>query len=898
MFEAPHLDVSIPGEVRQQLVEAGRLADPFVDQNFLDQISLEANHWWYGRTFDRPTWDGGSIWLVFEGIDCRSEVFLNGRRLGGFEGMYAGPAFDISKDLRDHNELMVHVLPAETHPELAEAFWRRGVMFEEDLAPQHRYLKPPMLSGSNGFPPRVITAGIWLPVRLERRGALDLMDVWITCDHLSDDQRSARVTVHIQAHGDGERVLRLRWRDPAGRVRLERQIECVLCEGRVDLSLEVEDPLLWWPNGHGPQHRYNLEASLDDGPVFSRPIALRKACWVPTPGTDKRLTLEVNGKPIYAGGASWAGGDRTLRCDPEAYRWYLSALRDANTTFMRVWGGLPREPRFFYDLCETFGILITQDFQLANYANNPDVLSRIDPSIYERQVRQALHDLRGYGCIVGWIAGNELRADEVAGSSLSPVIDRAERAVVELDPDPDRVWRRSSYELGSGWTDEYGHYGRRQPQTDTVTEILDAEPGFAIEYFAGPHHAVLAHDPQQVSKFLPEAVVQWPPPSWLHLRRINGAPWNQGFVEGSLPIDVHPGTAAPYRDWPDLAYWSQAFAAANIEAILGNWRARGGAHAGSNLWHSHDQYPTLSWGLLDFEGAPKAMYYAMKRGLSPVRVAIKYTRPQRDVRDPLRGWVRVINDSDRPLVGHAVHLHFYDHDLREVMRVGPDGTVVRPCDSGPGNDHASETLGSGRAGQAHHAGLPTGTFQVPRAATSQTDIPSQCTREVFQLGGIGYLFPYYQLEGLPDTSEDAALGQPPCRRFFGILARLVDADDNHVAQTFYPYNCDWHHSAGVLAMTKTRVDLAFEGWNSDGTGWLGVTNRGARLCPWVELFANGLSANQFTLSDNFIPLRSGECREIRVKRRDTTVPCAAPDWQAYGMNLSVPKHSRRIPSAG
>ena len=51
-FNEPHLTVQVPGEVRQQLAAAGRLKDPFVEDHFVSQIALEANHWWLGRIFE------------------------------------------------------------------------------------------------------------------------------------------------------------------------------------------------------------------------------------------------------------------------------------------------------------------------------------------------------------------------------------------------------------------------------------------------------------------------------------------------------------------------------------------------------------------------------------------------------------------------------------------------------------------------------------------------------------------------------------------------------------------------------------------------------------------------------------------------------------------------------
>lgn len=121
-------EVSVPGEVHVQLHELGVIHDPMVEKNFIGLIPMEKNHWWYRRKF---TWTPDTehpVFLVFEGIDVRSEVFLNGEKLGDFEGMFAGPEYEVtSRLLTGENEIIVHILPAETDPDAALAAFQKGI---------------------------------------------------------------------------------------------------------------------------------------------------------------------------------------------------------------------------------------------------------------------------------------------------------------------------------------------------------------------------------------------------------------------------------------------------------------------------------------------------------------------------------------------------------------------------------------------------------------------------------------------------------------------------------------------------------------------------------------------------------------------------------------------------
>lgn len=877
-WDEAHVVAQVPGEVHQQLMAAGRLPDPWVDQNYLEQIPLEANHWWLARRFARPAWADASCWLVFEGIDCRSEVWLNGRRLGAFDGMLGGPVFDVSVRLADENELLVHILPAETQPGVAQEFWRRGQLFEEDFAPLHRYLKPPALVGGNGFPPRVVTAGIWLPVRLERRASVDLADAWAQTCSVTADGEAAGLRLHFAACQEGEAEVRCRLIDPDEHEVVNIARTVTFRQGQASCDLTLDHPRLWWPNGHGEAALYRLEANLAGGATVTRQVGVRTVRWVQTPGTDKRLTLEVNGKRIYAGGASWSSGDRPMRFDPERYRWVLSLLRDAHMTYLRVWGGLPCEPRCFYELCDEFGLLITQDFPLTNYVNDPAVLRRIDPAIYELQVRHLVRGLRGHACIIGWVGGNELRSDEIAGGALSVLLDQAEHVVRELDPDTNRRWLRSSYALESGLTDEYDHFGRCQPECDVLAEMLDSEPRFAVEYFPASHHAMVVPDLRAAARFVPEALRLWPPPVWTHLRRINGCSWDQCFLTGTLPEEAHPLTAAPYRSWEELAYYTQANALTNIEAVLGNWRGRWPEHTGSNLWHAHDQQPMFSWGVVDYFGAPKGLYYGCKRGLAPVRAVMKYSRPHRDVRERLRGWVRVINLSDQPLRDHRVDVRVYNRALREVLHIGPDGAspVAPAAFDAPGGALATPS-------PAQLAGRP----MLPQVRTATAEVPAGSVFEVFDCNGLCYLFPLHQLLGLPDVYLEAEWTPKPDYQTFGVLVTLTAADGAVLSEIYYPFNQKWHDAEQVRG-TPPDLTVRFAGWTSDCEGTVEITNRGDRLVPWLHVSSPEIDPTGVTWSDNFLPLPPGATRRLAFTLRR---PAPRPNEPGFSLEGLCPRIS-------
>jgi len=72
---------SVPTEVFRDLLDAGRIPDPFLDQNELDVQWVGEVDWAYRTAFtvDNGPGPGEQAVLVFEGLDTFASVYLNGK---------------------------------------------------------------------------------------------------------------------------------------------------------------------------------------------------------------------------------------------------------------------------------------------------------------------------------------------------------------------------------------------------------------------------------------------------------------------------------------------------------------------------------------------------------------------------------------------------------------------------------------------------------------------------------------------------------------------------------------------------------------------------------------------------------------------------------------------------
>ena len=87
--------------------------------------------------------------------------------------------------------------------------------------------------------------------------------------------------------------------------------------------------------------------------------------------TDKRLNLYVNGRRFVGFGGNWGFSESNLNYRGREYDIAVKHHQMMNFTMIRNWVGQIGDKEF-YEACDKYGIMIWQDFWLANPADGPD----------------------------------------------------------------------------------------------------------------------------------------------------------------------------------------------------------------------------------------------------------------------------------------------------------------------------------------------------------------------------------------------------------------------------------------------------------------------------------------------------------------------------------------------
>lgn len=657
---------TVPGTVYSDLIAQGAIPDPWLGRHEADVQWVAERDWCYRLTFEVPpeaTRDTQT--LAFDGLDTFARVWLDGQPLATSDNMFVSLRVPLAERLTPGpHTLWMRFDSALRRGRELEAHHGARPLWNGDSS--RLYVRKAPYHYGWDWGPALLTAGPWLGIRLE---AHDLRitelasPVW-----LADDLGRARVDVHTTLDGrlDAGVTVRHRLLDAAGTLVAEHTRAAALTHA---VSLPVAAPQLWWPAGYGAQPLYTLQTEVlaADGRVIdthTRRLGLRRLRLVQAPVADlgpgargpepgRSFAFEVNGVELFCGGANWIPDDNLLeRITPERYRQRVQQAVDANLVMLRVWGGGIYETDAFYDACDALGVLVWQDFVFACglYPAHPAFVASV-----EAEARAAITRLRHRPSLALWCGNNEdyMLAEAVGayGPAGAPGVDLTRfdaRPIYEqLLPtlcaalDPGRpYWPGSPYTASTEAQATAAGSGPRLSQDMTAGDRHSwevwhqlmlpyqryAEVGarFVSEFGMQSHPslAVLEACLPEDERFVGSRTLQW-----------HNKAYSPVGADGHRRLAVYRAdNLPPSVTLADEVYATQFVQAEALrhayEAFRRRWQQPGArACGGALVWQLNDCWPVTSWALIDSAGTPKPAWYAVRRALAPLAVAVRRDLP-------------------------------------------------------------------------------------------------------------------------------------------------------------------------------------------------------------------------------------------------------------------------------
>ena len=323
-------------------------------------------------------------WLRLDGLAQQGDVWLDGSYLGHTDGYFVPHELEVTEQLAARSEHLLAI----------EATCRR---FGD---PDNRTLltgalQDPELCGVDDL----IVGGVWRPVRLRSTGRIAIRHARAVCAEVSTgeggDGPRARLELRavLDVPGGGPVDLRTR---VAGTEHVHSH-HAAEGENRVEWSVNVDDPPLWWPHALGDQHLCDLVmealtgAEVHDRRRFRigfRSVAMRR--WV----------LYVNGERLFVKGANLLPTRPLLgTATASEVADDIRAARNAGLDLVRPVAHIARPE--LYDAADELGVLVWQDLPIRG------LMSRSVADEAGRQAREAVDLLGHRPSVAVWCAHDQ-----------------------------------------------------------------------------------------------------------------------------------------------------------------------------------------------------------------------------------------------------------------------------------------------------------------------------------------------------------------------------------------------------------------------------------------------------------------------------------------------------------
>ncbi|MFM7824028.1 MAG: glycoside hydrolase family 2 protein, partial [Bacteroidota bacterium] len=567
--------------------------------------------------------------LVFDGVDTYGSVYLNDSLLGNVNNMFRQWRFSSKKYLNQgSNKLRVQLMPVvpQANALLQQLPYRIPSSDPVDPPVSPFVRKAPYQFGWD-WSPRMISMGIWRPVRMEMYDGIRIASTYFSVKEISDSiaWMNARIELGVNAK-HAEVVLKVEG--------AFKQFEVDGNDTVVDITFRVLNPKLWWPKGLGEQNQYDFKVlAYADGFLVDSSVVrtgIRTAELIMEPdnyGTS--FYFKINGKRIFAQGANYVP-QRLLPGivgDADKVR-LLSDAASVGMNMLRVWGGGVYEHDRFYEICDSLGLMVWQDFMFAcsMYPSDSLFMSNV-----EAEVQYQVKRLRNHPSLVVWCGNNESDVawknwgwqkqygitptdsttirngyDSIFQKAIPQIIAHNASSLPYIHTSPLSNWgkRRNFDHLNM-------HYWGVWHGEEAIDSFRVNVPRFMSEYGmqSWPHYEKLKTSSGDLDISLDS--------QWLASRQ-------KSYKGNRLLLDYIQKRYGKVSSTEEFCYLSQLHQTDAMSIAIESQRMDYPRCMGTLYWQLNDVWNGASWSTIEEDGTWKAAHYALKRLYAPSLLSYRF----------------------------------------------------------------------------------------------------------------------------------------------------------------------------------------------------------------------------------------------------------------------------------
>lgn len=424
--------------------------------------------YWYHKEFSVEKSLGKRIYIEFLGANSKTDLYVNGKRVGDtHKGGYTAFRYDVTEavhegsnvmDVRVDNRIDQEIAPISGDFNMYGGIYRRVYLVTVDEV--HIDLEN---NGSSGL--FLTTGNMRSKTKPEDMGRL-----WVRTDIVNDSDKEREIKVAVRVQGDNSP---------------EAIIETVKLAARSRLAytrdITIENPTLWegicYEKGADnirAGYQYSVTVELMEGDTVLDSVKDRigfRYFWIDDEG------FFLNGKSYPLRGVNrhsyMAGVGSAMTEEQHAHD--MDIMLDLGVNAVR----LCHYPQtdYFYDLCDTNGIVVWTEIPLVNMIGSADSFEEVT----KRQLTELICQQYNRPSVIIWGLENEIgNGTDLVNATANEQVKKAKRLLYNLEALARRLDTTGRYTTQAVNRD----YAMNQGDSDSVNKNFEDNTGWKSDIVA------------------------------------------------------------------------------------------------------------------------------------------------------------------------------------------------------------------------------------------------------------------------------------------------------------------------------------------------------------------------------------------------------------------------------
>jgi len=656
--------VKVPGSLQTDFLKLGwDFPTDSLQHLQLDWSSLEELDCVYSTSFRMKTDYDNSV-LVFDGIDTYAYIVVDDSLLLETNNMFRSWSIDVSYlDPTVEHKVELYFdgsVPVKTSLLMKDSLY--GLTAGNDTHPTNKmapYVRKAQYQFGWDWAQRMVTTGIWKPVRLEQWNTARIVSVWREKEQISSQNADFEWCVAVKSYPGATYSIAMEDAHSIPAIEHTQFYEV----DTIRIPVSISNPKLWNPIGYGGPNLYTAHINIEKNGVLlqseKQRYGLRTIELIQDQDSiGESYYWKINGQPFFAKGANAIPPSLFVHDnDSSDVEQLIAAALDANMNTIRVWGGGVYGSDYFYELCDAYGIVVWQDFMFAcaMYPASEGFLENVTTEAEEQVQRLRNHPSLGLWCgnnevDVAWKNWGWQKAFNISATDSIKMLSEYDKLFKDVLPNAVAAHHATMNYVHTSPLSNWGkaenfntssmHYWGVWHGEDPFTSFRDNVPRFMAEYGfqSWPSSNTVATFAPIQQKLVWNDVLES----------------RQKSYKTNALISTH--VKQHYKEPTQMVEWlyvNQLTQARALEMAIDAHRGKMGHCMGTLYWQLNDCWAAPTWSTMDVHYQYKAAHFTVKRMYAPVLLQM----------DAATNEIKVISDQQEPVHGE-LHLTWYMADGR------------------------------------------------------------------------------------------------------------------------------------------------------------------------------------------------------------------------------------------